>query len=200
MSTLRLYLIRAGETQHTLLLTAEVMIETTLSVTPGRASLPTLISVENIVGQINSSGYELGSRDEINKIASLVNTYYLPTTKSSWSDRELTISVVPIQPEYLDVYHEIQDIREEVIRSSRDVIYYEQRNNHDSARRAEDRAVECISTSIRKRRKWWEGGTVIRFLFKTAIPIIFDALIGIPLSVLVRSILGRLIDAESDHA
>lgn len=190
MSTLNLHLREAGQLKTTLSLPARSTIETTLTVTPNRVNLPTLISVENIVEQINEHGFELIDSSEIDKIASLLHHKYLPIPIQSWKDADLDLQVGRISLS-AEQYSEIGNIRGSVRKAARDVAHHETKGELVSSKQAQDAALMEIARSVEKKPSWWERnrGKLLEFASRTAIEILFDTLFGIPLATFIRSVL-----------
>lgn len=190
MSILCVNLEILGQSTITLNLNTQLVIETTLTVTPEFVSLPTLISVENIIEQINEIGFELSDKSEMDRIASLINNYYIPTPKASWQNKNMDIRVIKISisPEQ---YKELKNIRSSVKKMVQDVNYYERKGDSLRSKNAQDEAVMTIARSVEKKPSWWKRnrGKLIKFIAKTAIGVLIDITIGIPLGTLVRSIL-----------
>ncbi|MDQ2856995.1 MAG: hypothetical protein M3R68_11745, partial [Acidobacteriota bacterium] len=132
-------------------LLAQAVVETTLFVSPQRASLPTLVSTENVIASINNQGYELADSGEVEKIAGLINTYYLPTQKSLWQERTLDLRVSRMSSHDAEYYTEIQAVRNAVTKAARDVVIYESQSDFVSSKQAQDAAVIQIANSVESR-------------------------------------------------
>ncbi|MBK8129454.1 MAG: hypothetical protein IPK53_11330 [bacterium] len=174
---------------------AESVIETTLQVSPERASLPTLISIENIIGQINEKGYELASSDEINKIAGLINNYYLPNPVESWNDQHISVDANPILFEDIQHFSEIQKIRGSMIAAAHNVARFEVQQDYTSSKQVQDKAVISLARSVQASRSWWDRNKskVLLFVGRTVLGVLIDSLIGIPLGRIVNSVLDGLL-------
>ncbi len=195
MSNLRITLLNSNNTLSIINFLAESVIETTLQVSPERASLPTLISIENIIGQINEKGYELASSDEINKIAGLINNYYLPNPVESWNDQHISVDANPILFEDIQHFSEIQKIRGSMIAAAHNVARFEVQQDYTSSKQVQDKAVISLARSVQASRSWWDRNKskVLLFVGRTVLGVLIDSLIGIPLGRIVNSVLDGLL-------
>lgn len=195
MSNLRITLLNSNNTLSIINFLAESVIETTLQVSPERASLPTLISIENIIGQINEKGYELASSDEINKIAGLINNYYLPNPVESWNDQHISVDANPILFEDIQHFSEIQKIRGLMIAAAHNVARFEVQQDYTSSKQVQDKAVISLARSVQASRSWWDRNKskVLLFVGRTVLGVLIDSLIGIPLGRIVNSVLDGLL-------
>ncbi len=195
MSNLRITLLNSNNTLSIINFLAESVIETTLQVSPERASLPTLISIENIIGQINEKGYELASSDEINKIAGLINNYYLPNPVESWNDQHISVDANPILFEDIQHFSEIQKIRGSMIAAAHNVARFEVQQDYTSSKQVQDKAVISLARSVQASSSWWDRNKskVLLFVGRTVLGVLIDSLIGIPLGRIVNSVLDGLL-------
>ena len=171
---------------------------------PDYVGLPTWISTENIIRQINDAGYELAGHVEIvegskvdngvKQIAGLVNTYYIPTPIESWTDKSLNVEVAPLVEERRMIYQETIAIRDTIVQAANDVEYYESQGDRSRIKKVQDDTMMRIAKSAESKPNRW--GMILDILLKTAIPILFDKVVGIPLGAFVKSILGQFIDPK----
>lgn len=187
MTTLSLEM-NLSNSLKTLRLPAETVIETKLVVASGRASLPTLISVENIISHINNAGFELVFASEIDRISTLVNNYYLPIPTPSWQNKTLQLRVRKLSLSKSQ-YNEVRKIRTSVLNAADKVTHYENLNNHIKSKQEQDKVWENIARS--KSPSWWQENKaeIFRFITTTALSILIDSLLGIPLRRFIENII-----------
>jgi hypothetical protein len=190
MSTLWLQLMQGAHQLYALPLTAESVIETTLTITPDWESLPKLVSIATITGKINDAGFELVSEQELDTIADLMTNYYIPTPKNTWRDRTLAVQVLPIAPEHRPHYEEIAQVRRIVIDTARDVDRYNAQRDTYNMRVAQDSMVDQVKEKVESNPSWWSK--IPQLIVKTAISTLFDCIVGFPITTLVTSVLGGL--------
>lgn len=197
MSTLRVSLMDGHSLICVTELVAEAVIDTTLKIGPERISLPTLVSVVNVVAKINEIGYALCDTSQEQKIAHLVNTYYLSTSMESWSDRYLIIGASRISDADLPLYNEVDRIREVVVDGARAVTIYENCDDFMGEKDVQDTIVDEVVVSIHNHRDWWDR--MPGFLLRTGITVLLEAVLGIPLQAIVASVIGANVLREK-HA
>lgn len=188
MSNLYIQLISAGQIQRVLSVKAEDTIITDLTISSASSSLPTLVSTENIVGQINDAGFELNNSNMVNKISNLINSYYLPTECALWHDMTIELDATLISYQNVGLYQEIGYMRGTVIQSIQKAQSYESQGNYAGVRVVQDDLVDSLRTRVQSKRSWWER--IPEFLIKTAIPFVFSAFMGFSLHILFASIFG----------
>lgn len=195
MSTLRILLMQNGRNIDTLDIHAEDVLELTLTISPDWIGLPTLISMANIVGKINDAGFELLDSDESEKIAGLINSYYIPTSQDMWRDRSLQLQAMPVSSENAHFYGEsgeISQVRQIILHTAHEVVSLK---NTDSIRVAQDEMVEKIKVRVQNKPGWWSKLPAL--LLKTAVTTVFDSVIGFPLRTLVTHVLNGFFDQKN---
>lgn len=192
MSTLKLQLVEKRRIIYSLDLPAENVIEMTLTIGPNGIGFPKLISIANIVGKINDSGFELVNNQESNKIAELITNYYTPTLRALWVDMSLQLQVAPILPEHIPYYQEVANIRPVVIGTAREVDRYNAQQAYNGVREAQNRMVERIKEQVQGKPSLWSK--MPELLMTTALTALFDSIIGFPLRTLITSVLGGFFD------
>lgn len=190
MTTLQLRLRNASSVTILDLPTSAVIV-TDLFVSSSRATMPTLVSVERIVEQIQFAGFELAHEEEVQKIAELINPLYLVQPKENWRDGFLELVVGQIVAKQRPQIREVQSVRTSVLASVTEITECERRNDLPKIRASQDNAVESVTNSIRRNPHWWERD-IPKFLAKTAVPVLFNSILGIPLSVVIKFGLAQL--------
>lgn len=192
MPSLNLRLFQ-GTDCHLVMLSSLSVIETTLNITLDKASLPTLVSIENIICKINESGFKLVNSKEIDKIAKLVNGYYLVNEKSGWQDQSLNLNVIQISDRDAEIYDEIKKLRTQVMKLARDVAYYESKNDYAQSKQLQDNTLQKIADSVKSKPSWWDTNTgkIVKFVGETTLNAIIDIVVGIPLKTFVDSLLRK---------
>lgn len=190
MSHLHLFLYLPEQVYQLLKLPASSVIETTLTISSNKASLPTLVSVENIINQINAKGFELANSDQINKISSLVNNY-LVTEEATWQDQALELNVTRISLQDEKFYKKVQEFRTLTTNMVRDIAYFENKNDSSNVKNVQDSAVKELTESVKNQQDWWDTqtGKLFKFFGKTAITTIWESCIGIAFDTLINSII-----------
>lgn len=188
MSTLSIQLIYAGRICSVLSVKAENLVITDLTISSATTSLPTLVSTENVVGQVNTAGFELATPQVVYQISSLINSYYLPTHRTLWRDMTIDLDVIPISEEHAGYYQEIGYMRGAVIQSIEQARSYEHQGNYMLIKKTQDTLVDSLQARIQSRRTWWKK--IPEFLIKTALPFVFNAFMGFTLHALFASVFG----------
>ncbi|CBN53561.1 hypothetical protein OSCI_10028 [Kamptonema sp. PCC 6506] len=189
MSHLHLFLYLPEQVYQLLKLPTSSVIQTTLTISPNRLSLPTLVSVENIIQEINAKGFELANSNQIYKISSLINNY-LVTEKANWQDQSLELNVTRISLQDKEFYDEVKKVRDLATTMAKEVTYYEDKNDNDNVKKAKDNARKELAKSVKSQPKWWDTrtGKLFIFLGKTAISTIWGRCIGTAFDTLIDNI------------
>ncbi|MCL1475028.1 hypothetical protein [Argonema antarcticum] len=189
MSHLHLFLYLPEQVYQFIKLPASSVIETTLTISSNKASLPTLVSVENIIKEINAKGFELENSDQINKISSLVNNY-LVTKQAIWQDQSLELNVTRISLQDENFYKEIQEFRNLTTNMVRQITYFENKNDSYNVKNVQDNAVKKLTEFVQSHPNWWDTktGKLFKFFGQTAITTIWQRCIGTAFDTLISSI------------
>lgn len=171
-------------------LSASSVIETTLTISSNKANLPTLVSVENIINQINAKGFEVANSEQINKISSLVNNY-LVTEQANWQDQFLELNVTRISQQDENFYKKVQEFRNLTTNMVRDITYFENKNDSYNVKNVQNNAVKELTESVKSQPNWWDTKTGKLFIYfgKTAITTIWQRCIGTTFDALIKSIM-----------
>ena len=171
------------------------VISTTLVVSGSNASLPTLTSVERIVGRIATLGISVAEPVLLDKLASVVNTHFLTVEPTNWVDTEVGIrGELPGSPPDTNSFRAVQSIRSPILHGADNIL----RTNPDAGsperRGKEAEFLGALTTVIKRERSVWEKwpGRVARFIASTALSPIVTALIGVPLLDIANHALGGL--------
>jgi hypothetical protein len=172
-------------------LVAESLIETDLQFTPNKVNLPTLISVEQILEQINDRGLEVVSFEESEKIASLIANYYLPILKSNWQNKAITLNVKPLSLNN-EQYQDVRKVRNSVINAAKQINYHQSQNNNAMVKRTQDDMANAIIQTVKRQPSWWDKnkGEIFKYALNTTLNVIINSVLGIPLGSLVTGALN----------
>jgi hypothetical protein len=194
MSHITVRLAVKGHQAVAVAIPAEQVISTTL-VTGSNASLPTLTSVERIIGRVGTLGISLTEPDPTRRLAALVNSHYLTVEPSNWVDTEIRLAG-ELPDQQLDVasFRTVQGIRPIVLQGADAILRTGTEVGSPERREKETEFYEALTTVIRGERDVWESwpGRVARFVASTALGPIVTALIGVPLLDLASHALGGL--------
>lgn len=201
MSLLQVRLMQGGQIHGHIAIVAETVIETTLIIAPDKVSLPTLVSTENIIAKINEAGFELAHEKVVQSISHLVNSQYLPIEYTQWMNHTLEVEVLPITGEQVAVYQEVRRIRSTVLETAKKTEQYKQQGMNLEVRQSENQAIERITENIKSNPNastpdW--GRKILKFLVATALPIIFESMLGFSVHVLMASIFGGVFHVSKD--
>ncbi|HEY1349474.1 MAG TPA: hypothetical protein VGF67_07620 [Ktedonobacteraceae bacterium] len=197
MSNITIQLTSAGHIRRVLSLRAEDLIVTDLTISSASASLPTLVSTENVIGQVNEAGFELVDPHVVHHISAVINTSYLPTAQAQWHDTTIALEVMPISQDNARLYQEIGYMRTTLIQSIQQARIYESQGDYRNVKAEQDRLVDSLQDHVQNRRSWWEK--IPEFLLKTALPIVFKAFMGFSLHVLFASIFGAAFHVAPEY-
>ena len=189
MSILYVQLFQGSALRSTLTLSAEQVIETTLTIAPHSIGIPKLISIANIIGAVHDAGFELNNQREIDKIADKITNYYIPTEKRFWLDTVLKIEVYHVSADNIGYYRAFRSVREEIIEGARNV--YSVDNDPHKVTHAQNLMVEKIRMVVEQMgTTFWQKLPII--LLESAIGVLFSVVLGFPLKMLIVSIGGPL--------
>ena len=174
------------------------VITTTLVVANEARELPTLSSVERVIGRLSGLGLVLLDPAEGNRIAQVINKKFLPVTQENWKDQELPLHVERADargaPEALRA---VGALRTPVLQAAGTALAAGGAYGPVERRSNEIRLVDTMSAAVIHRKPVWlhYGLIAMRFIAKTVLDELVRQLIGIPIIDLVRSTLkgaGRL--------
>jgi hypothetical protein len=197
MSNITIQLTSAGHIRRVLSVRAEDIIVTDLIISSASASLPTLVSTENVIGRVNEAGFELADSHVVHRISAVINTCYLPTTQALWHDTTIALEVIPISQENIRLYQEIGYMRATLIQSIQQARIYENQGDYPKVKAEQDRLVDSLQDHVQHRRSWWEK--IPEFLLKTALPFVFKAFMGFSLHVFFASIFGAAFHTAPEY-
>jgi hypothetical protein len=169
---------------------ASDLIETKLSITNDSVTLPTLASVERVIGRLASIGLVLADDEEINRIAHLVNKKFLPFEQEKWKDQELRLHAISADgdggPESLRA---VADLRLPVVGAAESALAAGGAYGPAERRLIENRLVDNVTqAAVKHRSTWLKYGTIASgYLGKTVLKSIVDNLVGIRISDMIRS-------------
>jgi len=171
---------------------AQDVVVTTLVVTSDLKELPTLSSVEQIIGRISSLGLVLADSRECDRIAHLINKEFLPISHEDWKDKDLPLHVEradgPGAPEALRA---IRALRVPVLAATHNALTAGGAYGPVEQRANEIRLVDDMSTALLRRKPvWLQYGTLATaFIGRTVLDQLVQQIIGVPISDLIRSTL-----------
>lgn len=169
---------------------ASDVIETTLTISSDVTSLPTLASVERVIGCLANVGLVLADAEEANQIARMVNKKFLPVEQDKWRDQELRLRAMRADsdgaPESLRA---VADLRLPVVGAAESALTAGGAYGAAERRLNENRLVDNVTESaVKHKSTWLKYGTIAtEFLGRTVMDRIVDQLIGIPISAMIRS-------------
>jgi hypothetical protein len=174
----------------TIPLAASDVIETTLTVTSDAASLPTLTSVERVIGRLATVGLVLSDADEANRIAHLINKKFLPVEQDKWKDQELRLHTMRADGDGgPDSLRAVADLRIPVVAAAESALSAGGAYGPAERRINENRLVDSVTQAAVKHKSTWlkYGALAALYLGKTAMNSMGNQLIGVPVSDMVRS-------------
>ena len=168
------------------------VVTTTLVVTSDVKELPTLSSVEHIIGRLSNLGLVLAGPSEGDRIAQVINKKFLPVPQDKWKDQDLPLHVERADakgaPEALRA---VGALRVPVLAAANTALTAGGAYGSVERRANEIRLVDEMSTAITHRKPvWLQYGTIAAaFVGKTVLDQLVQQLIGIPISDIIRSTL-----------
>jgi len=169
------------------------VISTSLVVSADATRLPTLLSVERIVGRLAGLGLVLSDTRERGKIAYLVNRSFLAVPPENWMEQELPLHVSRADgqggPESLRA---VDALRKPVLFAADAAIGAGGSYGSVDRRASEIRLVDDLTQAVETRKPVWSqfGKTAVSFLGATVLTQLVEDLIGVPLVDIIRSTLG----------
>lgn len=184
--------ISVSPDQPSMLLAAPSVIVTAFS--PGEGSVPTLMSVENVVGELAKFGLVLQEGREVEKIAHLVNKHFLQRPQVEWKNCFLSLETIATTGEMVPALGVVQGIRSATLESATEILHQRRYGDPISAHRAEDALVTSLETVTRKEKSLFEsrGSWVPRLIARTALSSLVSGLVGIPLEAVIHAAIGGL--------
>jgi hypothetical protein len=168
------------------------VVTTTLVVASEVKELPTLSSVEKIIGRLSNLGLVLASTAESEHIAHLINKKFLPVPADKWKDQDLRLDVERADgqgaPEALRA---VAALRTPVLAAANTALVAGGSYGSVERRANEIRLVDEMSAALTHRKPVWlkYGSVAAIFIGKTVLDQLTRQLIGIPISDIVRSTL-----------
>lgn len=168
------------------------VVTTTLVITNDVKELPTLSSVEHIIGRLSVLGLVLADQSEGDRIARLINKKFLPLPQEMWRDQDLRLHVQRADSEGApEALQAVGALRAPVLEASDTVLKAGGAYGPAERRANEIRLVDEMSAAIIGRKPVWQkyGRVAASFVGKTVLDQLVKQLIGVPVSDLIRSTL-----------
>lgn len=184
MSHITVHVAIANHEPISMVIPAEGVISTTVTVSESNTSLPTLTSVERIVGRISTLGIAVAEPKLLEKLAAIVNAHFLTVAPANWVDTDVHIKGELLNaPSDTASFRAVQSIRPPVLNAADTILRTNPEIGGQHRREQEARFLDSLTTVIRSERSAWESwpGRVARFVGSTALAPIVTALIGVPL-------------------
>lgn len=189
--------IAVSPDQPSVVLTAPSVIVAALS--PGEGSVPTLVSVENLVGELARFGYVLHDEEQVQMLAGLVNKHFLQRPQADWDDCYLSLRTNPATSEMRPALSTVQDFRVATLQSANEILHERRYGDAVTAHLAEDALVTRVEQIAKTHRSAFERKPfwVPKLIARTALTALVSGLVGVPLDVILRSALGGLFRGEA---
>lgn len=169
---------------------ATEVVSTTLHVGGPPSELPTLLTVERVIGRLSDLGLVLRDQAQAREIASLVNKSFLPVPADEWADVPLRLEVLsPGTPAEVEALQAVSALRpptlyaaDTALAAGPDYAFGQRRTN-------ENRLVHGLEEAVESKRGTWERHhrAALRFLGKTVMTVVVEQLLGIPMVDIIRT-------------
>ena len=172
---------------------AREVVSTTLHVGGAPSELPTLLTVERVIGRLSDVGLALRDIDQPKKIAGLVNKHFLPVPAERWTDAKLRLEVESAgTTDELEALQAVAALRPVTLQAADSALSAGPDYAFGLRRANENRLVTGLENAVEAKRGVWmqHARAVFRYLGTTVMGVLVEHLIGVPLADIVRTTLG----------
>lgn len=169
------------------------VVSTTLHVGGAPSELPTLLTVERIIGRLSDLGLALSDPEQAKKLAGVINKCFLPVAADNWVDTQVRLEVVRAgTPADLDALQAVSALRPPTLHAAGTVLAAGPDYVFGSRRANENKLVQGLEEAVEAKRGIWaqHGRSAFRFLTTTVMGVLVEHLVGIPLTDIIRTTLS----------
>ena len=171
---------------------ARAVVSTTLHVGGPPSDLPTLLTVERVIGRLADVGLALLDTGQAKKIAGLVNKHFIPMPAERWTDAKLRLEVESAgSSDSLEALQAVAALRPPTLQAADSALSAGPDYAFGIRRANENRLVTGLENAVEARRGVWmqRARTVFHYLGTTVMGVLVEHLIGIPLADIIRTTL-----------
>jgi hypothetical protein len=172
---------------------ARDVVSTTLRVGGAPSELPTLLTVERVIGRLSDVGLALRDVEQAKKIAGLVNKRFLPVPAEAWIDAKLRLDVESAgTPDALEALQAVAALRPPALQAADSALSAGPDYAFGIRRANENRLVTGLESAVEAKRGIWmqRARAVFHYLGTTVMGVLVEHLIGVPLVDIIRTTLG----------
>jgi hypothetical protein len=176
-----------------LVLPAELTVATTLRLSPRARDIPTLLSVERIIGKLAEVGIVLADSKSINSIAGAINKQFLVVPREAWKDCELKIGAETVPgDENQEGLKAVEALRRPSLAAAEAVMVADSQNSEIAVREQENLLATSLTAAVMRHRPVWQkyAPLVFSLVAKTALGAMTHQLLAVPLTDVIQQALG----------
>ncbi|GAB92583.1 hypothetical protein GORHZ_184_00070 [Gordonia rhizosphera NBRC 16068] len=154
--------------------------------------LPTLTSIEAIIGRISALGFILADQNQIRSIANLVNTSYITVPEREWEYSVLNLRAQRANQDEGNGLRAVQTLRTSTVSAAEKIERVSGNENLHLRRKYEDDYVGAVKECVLENSNPWRkhGTMMARLVGRTVLSSLTENLIGIPLADLISQSLS----------
>lgn len=171
--------------------TSEVL-STTLYITDGMRHVPTLVSVESVVGRLAGLGLVVKGEQDLDALAHAINTRLLTVPVAEWRDVKLSIHSEQLRPGDQPILGAVHAVRQPTLAAAGRIMVAESRGDQVQRRGDEDVFVREVSSAVQKSGDLWRSHwkTAMGIVGRTVLTTLTNSLIAVPLADVIHQALG----------
>ncbi len=170
--------------RNSIIIPAQDVISTNLVVTPRLKSIPTLVSVEHILGRLGGVGLIPAHHQDAIKLAELVNSQFLAVSESAWREARVMLDVQRCDDEQSsEALRAVNALRDPTLASADAIVQAEARGMPGEVRRNEDQFVRSVGAAAVREKSTWArfGKTILTIAGTTVLGTLSTQLVGVPI-------------------
>lgn len=178
---------------NSIIIPAQDVISTNLVVTPRLKSVPTLVSVEHIIGRLGGVGLIPARHQDTIKLAELVNSQFLAVSESAWREARVVLDVQRCDDEQSsEALRAVNALRPPTLASANAIVQAEARGMPGDVRRDEDQFVRSVGAAAVREKSTWDrfGKTILTIVATTALDALSSQLVGVPIISIAQKALA----------
>jgi hypothetical protein len=173
-----------------LLLPADDVIAQSLHVNKGNELLPTLVSVEAVIGVLANNGLVLADMNEITQISKALNKRFLAKAPADWKDTSIDLRVDRARPEQRDGLSLVQGLRTPTVQAANAVLDLGPDVPLERRRTMDEEYVREVTEQVQTKNAQWSRyfDSALSLIARTALQHLTVQLVGVPIVDIVRPI------------
>lgn len=175
-----------------LVIPANEALSTTLYISESMRQVPTLVSLESVLGRLSGLGLVIQGPADLDTLARALNTGFMTVPIAEWRDVSVSVSTQQLEPADLPVLGVVQEVREPTLDAALKILKAESRKDAGQRREHEDALVQQVNGAVRQSEDVWRGNwkKAMDIVGLTVLTTLTQSLLAVPLVDVIQQALG----------